>query len=157
MSLTTLDTVILVASAASVLMGLWRGLVRTLFGLMAWASALFASPLLALSLASATGWSWGLSLALSFLLVFVLVRVLGALMARALGKAGLGGLDRVLGGMFGALRALLIIAVLALLAHATGLDRSRTWKEAALAPFLEGIVQWVEPLLPETLGGPIRT
>jgi membrane protein required for colicin V production len=148
MSLTTLDIIILVLGGLSIILGVWRGLVRTLFGLAAWAISLVASPFLAQWLSERFDWSWGLSLGLSFLAIF--------LAARALVSVGLSSVDRLLGAMFGAARALLIIALLATIAHSFKLDRTLTWREAACAPFLDGIVQWVEPMLPERFGGPTK-
>jgi membrane protein required for colicin V production len=154
MSLTTLDIILLVVCGLSILMGVWRGLVRTLFGLAAWAISLIASPFLAQVLNERFEWAWPVCLGLSFLAIFIGTRLLGSLTARALVSAGLSSVDRLLGALFGAARALLIIGVLATLAHSFKLDKTITWREAASAPLLDGIVQWVEPMLPERLGGP---
>ena len=157
MSLTTLDFIILGFSALSVLIAFWRGLVRTLFGLAAWAVSLIASPFLAQWLSASMDWGWSPSLGASFIGLFLLVRLLGSLVASSLVKIGLSSVDRLLGGVFGAARALLIISFFAMIAHAFKLDHSLAWKQAALAPFLNGIVQWIEPLLPERFGGPTKT
>ena len=155
--MTTLDLIILAVAGLSIVLALWRGLVRTLFGLAAWASALIVSPFLAQWLSGRFELGWGLSLGASFLLVFLAVRFVGALVARGMAKVGLSSVDRLLGAVFGAARALLLIGVFAMLGHAFGMDRTLTWKEATLAPFLDAIVQWVEPMLPEKLGGPVKT
>jgi membrane protein required for colicin V production len=156
LSLTTLDIVILVLGGLSILLGLWRGLVRTLFGLAAWAISLFASPFLAQVLGERFDWSWSLSLGLSFLAIFMAMRLIGSLTARALVKVGLSSVDRLLGALFGCARALLVIGLLATIAHSFKLDKTATWREAACAPLLDGIVQWVEPMLPERFGGPTK-
>jgi membrane protein required for colicin V production len=156
MSLTTLDIVLLVVSGLSILLALWRGLVRTLFGLAAWAISLIGSPFLAQVVSERFDWSWPLSLGLSFLALFIATRLIGSLIARALVSAGLNSVDRLLGALFGVTRALLIIALLATIAHSFKLDRTLTWREAACAPLLDGIVQWIEPMLPESFGGPTK-
>ncbi len=157
MTLTTLDIILLVLCSLSIILALWRGLVRTLFGLAAWAISLIASPFLAQILSERFDWSWALSLGLSFLAIFLATRLVGSLIARALVRVGLSSVDRLLGAVFGAARALLIIALLATIAHSFKLDRTLTWREAASAPLLDGIVQWVEPMLPERFGGPTKT
>ena len=157
MTLTTLDIILLVLCSLSIILALWRGLVRTLFGLAAWAISLIASPFLAQILSERFDWSWALSLGLSFLAIFLATRLVGSLIARALERVGLSSVDRLLGAVFGAARALLIIALLATIAHSFKLDRTLTWREAASAPLLDGIVQWVEPMLPERFGGPTKT
>jgi membrane protein required for colicin V production len=154
MSLTTLDIVLLVLCGLSILLGVWRGLVRTLFGLAAWAISLIASPFLAQVLSERFDWAWPLALGLSFLAIFLCTRLIGSLVARALVSAGLSSVDRFLGALFGAARALLVVAIAATLAHSFKLDKTMTWREAASAPLLDGIVQWIEPMLPERLGGP---
>ena len=156
MSLTTLDIVLLVLGSLSILLGLWRGLVRTLFGLAAWAISLVASPFLAQWLSGRFDWSWALSLGLSFLAIFLATRLIGSWTARALVKVGLSSVDRVLGALFGCARAVLIIGLLATIAYSFKLDRTMTWREAVCAPLLDGIVQWVEPMLPERFGGPTK-
>ena len=156
MSLTTLDIILLVVSVLSIVLGLWRGLVRTLFGLAAWAVSLIASPFLAQFLSQRFEWSWALSLGLSFLAIFIATRLVGSMTARALVRVGLSSVDRLLGALFGAARALLVITLLATIAHSFKLDRTLTWREAVCAPLLDGIVQWVEPMLPERFGGPTK-
>jgi membrane protein required for colicin V production len=157
MTLTALDIILLVVCGLSIILALWRGLVRTLFGLAAWAISLIASPFLAQVLSERFDWSWPPSLGLSFLAIFLATRLMGSLIARALVSVGLSSVDRLLGALFGAARALLIIALLATIAHSFKLDRTLTWREAASAPLLDGIVQWVEPMLPERFGGPTKT
>jgi membrane protein required for colicin V production len=131
--------------------------VRTLFGLAAWAVSLIGAPFLAQLVAERFELSWGLALSLSFFALFLATRLIGSLTARALVKVGLSGVDRVLGALFGAARALLMIGLLAVIAHSFKLDRTSIWLESALAPVLNAIVQWVEPLLPEKFGGPTKT
>ena len=157
MNLTTLDFIILGFATLSILIAFWRGLVRTLFGLAAWALSLVASPFLATLIDERFDWGWGLSLSAAFIGLFLLTRLIGSLVARSIVKIGLSSVDRVLGGVFGAARALLMIGFFTMVAHGFKLDHSLAWKQAALAPLLNGIVQWVEPMLPERFGGPIKT
>jgi membrane protein required for colicin V production len=161
MSLTTIDFLILAMLGLSLLLGLWRGLVRTLFGLGAWVISLLGAPFLAIWVAERFETPWAISIGLAFLVLFITTRLIGSLIARALVSVGLSGVDRLCGALFGAARGLLIVALFATLAHSFKLDRTSMWREAMLAPFLDQIVevfkQRLEPLLPERLGGPTTT
>ncbi len=123
---TWVDLLLSVALTASALVGLWRGLVRELVSLLAWVAAFLLAlrygPTLAAALPEAVA-PEALRRALAFLAVGLGVLAAGAVGGRLLrllvrGLA-LGGLDRWLGLLFGALRG----AVLALaLVHLGGLS-----------------------------------
>ncbi len=154
-AMTTWDWIVAVISLLSILLGLLRGFVRTVFALAAWVSAVIAMPLASPTAIAATGMQqqpWVIYI-LVFLAVFIGVRVLGGLIARALKRAGLRGADRTMGALLGAVRALVIIAIFAIAAKVSGLSESASWQLALCRPLLEGIVQWAQPYLPEKLSG----
>jgi len=158
-SLTGWDWFILIVSGGSILLGLLRGMVRTVFGLAAWGVALLGTPLLAPAAVDVSAMQqhpW-VVFVLLFIAIFAVVRLAGALLARALGKLGLGGADRGLGALLGAARALVLIALVAVLARAMDLHRSADWREAVSRPLLDAIVHWAEPYLPARVGGVRRT
>lgn len=154
-TLTGWDWYVLLVTAGSVLFGLWRGLVRTVFGVGAWLVALVATPLAGPTLVEATGMQanpWVVFVVM-FVALIVLVKMLGRLIARGLGKAGLGGADRGLGAVLGVLRALALILVVAVGAHVLKFDQSPAWREAHARPLLDALVQWAEPYLPRRISG----
>jgi membrane protein required for colicin V production len=153
--LTGWDWFVLAVFALSVGVGVWRGLVRTVFALGAWVVGLFGVALLSPTVAP-----WmpaelppAVGYVALFLVLFVLVRVLGAMVARALHGIGLGGADRLLGAGLGVARALLVVLLAAIGAHLAGYSREPAWTRALSRPLLDGLVQWAEPLLPERLSG----
>lgn len=158
-ALTGWDWFVLATAVLSVGWGLFRGLVRTVFALAGWVVALLGTPLL-------MGWlqPWlpqalptPVLAVVTFLVLLIGVRLLGGLAARALHGVGLGGLDRLLGGALGTVRAVIIILLVALVAHLNGLSREPAWQQAWSKPLLDRLVRWAEPFLPERLSGVRQT
>jgi membrane protein required for colicin V production len=144
-SLTAWDWLLGGLVIVSVGLGLLAGLVRTAFALASWVvalvGALLGSPLLIASFhLNAPVWALALPL---FLVIFVLTRLIGSMIAKGLAAVGLGGIDRMLGGVVGAARALI-----ALVAATTGFDRHPEWVNARSRPLLDEISSRLAPLLP---------
>jgi membrane protein required for colicin V production len=158
-AITGWDWFVLIVAVLSVGIGLLRGLVRTVFALAAWAVALLGVPLFSPTLIQALPEAvpQAVSAVVVFVLLFVTVRVLGTLAVRALHGVGLGGADRLLGAMLGAARALLVVLVVAVVAHLAGQSRQPAWQQAQVRPLLDALVAWSEPFLPERLSGVRRT
>lgn len=137
-----LDWVILGVALLSVIVGAVRGLFREALSLVIWAAALILAALFADPVsASLQRWIEAESLRypLAFAAVFVAVLLLGAVVQHGVGllveATGLSGLDRVLGTLFGLLRAGVLLVVLAAV-----LDPLFTaqiwWQESRLLPHL---------------------
>lgn len=160
-SLTGWDWLVLVVCLVSTCVGLWRGAVRTLFGLGAWIVGVIAAPLVVSAAIGLPGTDrvpiWVLFI-VAFLLVFVVVRYAGALILRGIRSIGLGGVDRVFGGALGVARAALIVLIAALIGFRLGMAQDSAWIEARSRPLLDWMVARVDPLLPATLApaGPAR-
>jgi len=149
-ALTGWDYFVIATLLISIALGLLRGLVRTVFALAAWVVALVGAPLATGPLLAATGWSLHpvFVAVLVFFALLVSVRLLGALIARALAKVGLGLADRSLGAVLGVVRALIVVTVVALVARHLGADRDPAWQQALSRPLLDELVSWVTPYLP---------
>jgi membrane protein required for colicin V production len=83
--------------------------------------------------------------------VLVLAALLGAVLRALLAAVRLSTLDRLLGGLFGLARALLVLGVAVLLAGGTPVPKAGWWKESLLLPWLEAGVAFAMPLLPESI------
>lgn len=143
----------------SVGFGLLRGLIGTVFALAAWLAALLGTPLAGWHLMAYVGElipPWLAYLA-SFLVLFVVVRLAGGLLGRGIRGLGLGGADRLLGGVLGVARALLVVLVVATVAHVTDLSAEPAWQQARSRPLLDALVDWVQPWLPQDHSGIRRT
>ena len=154
-ALTGWDWFVGTVALVSIGLGLWRGMVRTIFALSAWVAALLGTPLLMCTLLP-----WWPAAAppavlavLLFLALLIGVRMLGGLAARALHGVGLGGIDRLLGAALGTARALIIVLLVALAAHLNGMSKEAAWQQAWTRPLLDLLVSWAEPFLPERLSG----
>jgi membrane protein required for colicin V production len=157
--LTPWDWFVAVVAVVSIGVGVFRGLVRTVFALAAWVVALIgvtvAGPPLVKVMPDAV--PHAVSFVIVFLLLFVAVRMLGGLAARALRGLGLGGVDRLLGAVLGTVRAAVIVLVVALAAHLGGYSKHPAWAQALSRPLLDALVHWAEPFLPERVSGVRRT
>jgi membrane protein required for colicin V production len=156
---TAWDAFVVLVIMLSLLLGVFRGLVRTVFALASWILALLGVPLVLAWWGGwlPEGWPRPLLAVIVFLMVFVAVRVLGTLAARTLQGIGLGSLDRLLGAALGLARALLIVLVIALPAHLMGYSRHIEWQQAWSRPLLDALVKWAEPWVPDNLSGVRRT
>jgi len=161
--MTEFDYAVLAIIAASVLLGLWRGVVSEVLALAAWVAAFFAARAEALEVA---GWLGGriadpgLRLAAAYVLVFAAVLLLFALarwlISMMLKAVGLGLLDRLLGGAFGVLRGILVVLFAVMVAGMTPLPKAEWWRGAVLAPPLETAVIAAKPWLPAEAAKRIR-
>lgn len=137
-----LDWLLLGLVLVSVLVGAVRGFLREALSLVIWAAALIMAALFADPVSSSLE-RWidaeTLRYPIAFAGVFVAVLLLGAvlqhLVALLVDATGLGGLDRVLGTLFGLLRAgLLLVVLVAVLEPLFGTEP--WWQASRLVPHL---------------------
>ena len=161
--MTAFDYAVLALIGASVLLGLWRGVVSEMLALAAWVAAFFAARqfgrevgrLLATWIAdpalnSAAGFA---AVFVAVLVIFALGRFVVSLLLRAV---GLGLLDRLLGAVFGVVRGVFMVLAVVLVGGMTSLPTQPWWREAWLAPPLETAVIAVKSWLPPEVAKRIR-
>ncbi|MGE5490989.1 MAG: CvpA family protein [Actinomycetota bacterium] len=161
--MTVFDYVVIGIVVASLLLGLWRGVVGELIALAAWVLAFFAAMEfggdLAQSLFSGIG-DKGMRALAGFAAAFIGVLVIMALVrmaASGLIKAvGLGVSDRLLGIVFGVARGVLIAMVLVAVGGMTSAPQQEWWREATTSAPLETAVLAAKPWLPPDLAKRIR-
>ncbi|MFZ5484972.1 MAG: CvpA family protein [Pseudomonadota bacterium] len=160
--MTAIDWIVLAILAGSMILGLLRGFVREAFSLASWVLAFIAartlSPVVAQMIPGIDqeGLRQAAAIVVVFIAVLVLARLASAALAGLLKWAGLGGLDRTLGLLFGAVRAALLLVFLALLAGLTALPRSEAWRGAWSHGPLEAGAKAFIPWLPMDLAALIR-
>ncbi|MCX7961125.1 MAG: CvpA family protein [Burkholderiales bacterium] len=161
--MTWLDYAVGGVLAVSVAVGVWRGLVREIVSLAGWVMAFLAANLLAGPLAAHVPQqipSPELRALAAFVAVFVATLVLASLAALLLSRlvraAGLGGIDRALGALFGAARAAVVLAAFALLAGLTSLPRQPAWRDSASGPWLAAAALALKPWLPPAFADRLR-
>ena len=157
------DYLIVIVIALSMLIGLWRGLLREVISLATWIAAfaiafLFAedgaahlTPYLdlpSLRVAAAFG---GL-----FLATLLIGGLVGILAAQLVDYTGLTGTDRMLGMVFGFGRGAIIVAILVLAAGLTPLPNDPWWRQSVLLPHFQETALWLRGGLPPELAQNFR-
>lgn len=158
-----LDLIVLLVLVLTVVRGLMRGMVDTLFSLAAWAlafllgkwGALVVAPLLPIGIENPSI-RYFAGFAVVFLVVLIGVLLLGHALATLVKAAGLGGADKVLGGVLGLAKGLVILVGLTLAAGLTSLPRTDFWKQAMLSRSLQVMAQHALPLVPADMAKYIR-
>jgi membrane protein required for colicin V production len=150
--------------SVSVLLGLWRGLVREVLSLVGWVVGIVLAIRYAVPLGQALPFDVGMPEARIGLaaLAIVLAAVLAAgivawLIGKLLAAVKLSGADRVLGALFGLLRAALILLLVVLFAGRTALAKEPLWRESILLPPVEAAVRFASDFLPPSLAERNRT
>ncbi len=161
--MTALDTIVACIIVASVVLSMFRGLLKEILSLLAWVCAFVAAGhwgddvvrWLASTIASPSA-RWIAGYSSVFLGTLIAMGLLNLLLSWAIRSAGLGLADRGLGGLFGLARGLLIVLVLAMLASHTPLRQEVWWRDAWVAPAIDLSLQMIKPLLPPSYAHFIR-
>lgn len=155
-SLGWLDWVIFAVGAASIVVGLVRGFVFECLSLAGWLVAWFAAQWIAPGLAphipvgtAGGGLNHGVAFAIAFVVALVTWALLARLIKLAIHATPLSVADRILGGGFGALRALVLLLALATVVSLTPAAQSQTWRGSMGARALTQVLAALKPLLPE--------
>lgn len=158
-----MDWVIVGVTALSVLVGAWRGLVREVVSLAGWVAAFVLAALFGTTVSALLPASWSelTRLVAGHALVFVGVLVLAALVGWIIGRLvraiGLGGLDRLLGSIFGFLRGALVVALFVIVGSLTALPSTQAWRESVLIPWVMSALHGMRPWLPEGTSRVLQT
>lgn len=158
-----LDVIVLLVLALTVVRGLMRGMIDTLFSLVAWIlafmlgkwGALMVAPLLPIGVES-PGIRYFSGFAVIFLVVLIGVLLMGHALASLVKAVGLGGADKVLGGVLGLAKGLVILVGFTLAAGLTSLPRTDFWKQAMSSASLQAMAQCAMPLLPADVAKYVR-
>jgi len=152
--MTWLDYAVIGVILGSIAWGVWRGLVRETLSLAGWVIAFLAANLFAGPVGEGFTPSMRpeLRVLYAWLAIFVLTLAATTLAALLLSKivkvVGLGGLDRLLGALFGLARGLLIVVAFALAAGLTSLPRKAVWLDSACGNALAQAALALKPWLP---------
>lgn len=153
-----LDYTFLGLIACSTLLSLTRGLVRELCSLLNWMTAIWLGFCWAQPAAAKLPegiHSPSFRLLLGFTVIFMLILLSGAMLgwlfSQLVARTGMGGTDRLLGLVFGALRGILIVTLVLLLAELTPLPDESWWHASVLIPFFQPLEQWLTDILPTTI------
>ena len=161
--MSAVDIVLLLILLISVVLGLWRGLVYEVLSVLAWVAAFFLAQWYAQPVADNLPLgetAQPLRFAAGFAVVFVGTVFAGGLMAWLLKQlvetAGLRPVDRILGGVFGVVRAAVLLLALTLVVGMTPLHQHETWQASQGAVWLETGLHGLRGMMPESLAQYIR-
>ena len=152
------DYAIIAIIAVSVLVGALRGFIKEVFSLAVWVAAFmvayhFSGDVARLMESAVTLPS--ARTAMGFAGLFIAVLLVGGLINYLLGKlvetTGLSGTDRLLGGVFGAVRGLALVVVLLLVCGFTPIPADPWWKDSAIIQRMMPLVEESAEHLPESV------
>jgi membrane protein required for colicin V production len=156
--MTFFDYLVLAIIGLSVLLSVMRGLVREVLALAAWVLAFVAASLYsgeAAALLPAGLQSEELRLLAGFTGIFLAVLLVLSFIAVAASRlvttGGLGVEDRVLGGLFGLVRGMVVVMILVLLAGLTPFPRHPAWREAVFSRPATELAKIIKTWLPAGL------
>jgi membrane protein required for colicin V production len=147
--MTTADYIILGVIVLSTVVGLWRGFVAV------WVAAFVIAFLFSDSIALMIGDAISLPSArmgAAYVGLFVGVLIIGGflnyLVGKLVEKTGLSGTDRLMGGIFGAIRGVALVLALVIVAGFTPIPNDPWWNESAGIRYLLPLADWAVTLLP---------
>jgi membrane protein required for colicin V production len=150
------DYVILGIIVISALVGLVRGFIEEAFSLAVWVTAFLVafqySGALALQLEGHIELPSART-SLAFAGIFLSVLLVGGLLTFLVGKlvekTGLSGTDRMLGGVFGGVRGLVLVLFLMLVAGLTPVTQDPWWQQSRAIQSLMPLAEWSAQFLPD--------
>ena len=140
------DWAIIAIVLLSAVLGLMRGMVRELIALGTWVAAILVArmfgPQVSEMLAPYIEYP-KLQTGLGFVLTVIVVVVLGSFLSKITQKlisaTGLGGLDRIMGFIFGGARGVAVLVLLVAMLSLTSLREADWWSASQFIPNLEGL------------------
>lgn len=152
-----LDYVFIGVIGISIIISLFRGLVKEVFSLLIWIAAFWAAYRFVDVGADAISGFIELPSArhlIAFVGIFITALIIGGMInfiiSKLVSKTGLSGTDRFFGMFFGALRGLIVIVAFTFFIKATPLSEDPWWKESKLSPHFSSISEWVRVRMPES-------
>ncbi len=138
------DYLLIALLAFSSIAGLMRGLLREVISLITWVAALWIAwtfssslePYLGGALKEGAVRPWA-ARAIIFVAVLLIGAAIGALLSHFVRLTVFSGIDRLLGMLFGLLRGVVVLGLLAMLAHAVRLHEESWYRGSVLVPYAE--------------------
>jgi membrane protein required for colicin V production len=156
-----IDWAILIVIGLSAGISLLRGFVREALSLAGWILAFFVakgfyqefSTLLESSIETPS-LRYAVSWAVLFVLTLTISGLINYILSQLIEKAGLSGMDRIMGMAFGALRGVLLVSVAVLLLREfTPVEQDKWWIKSELIPHVELLGNWFYDQVDEVLPG----
>lgn len=158
------DLTIIAIGLLSAAVGVYRGFIRETLSLIAWVLAFWAAFTYAEALSPQFAQyieSPQLRIVAAFAALFIatllVLSIIGYLLYRLFRASGIVGTDRVLGGLFGIVRAVVLVAVVLLLARLTAYPEEAWWQQSLLIRQMNPVVMFFYELLPPDIAKHLET
>ena len=152
------DFIVLSIIIVSVVISLMRGFVKEALSLAGWLVSLWVAMTFSSGMAELFGSSIKdptLRLLAAFVSLFILSLFVSAIInffaTQFIQRAGLTGVDRTIGGVFGFLRGILLVTIIVMLLGLTTLPKESWWDESFFMFRFEVIATWLKDLLPSDI------
>ena len=149
------DIVFIAVISLSVIISLFRGLIREVMSLLIWIGSFWvAYNFVDIGANSLTSWIELPSARhlIAFVALFIAALIVGGMInfivTKLVKKTGLSGTDRFFGMFFGALRGVIAIVAITFFIQATPLSEDPWWQQSKLAPHFSKISEWVRKNMP---------
>ncbi len=155
-----LDWSLIAVVVFSVLLGLWRGLVFEVLSVAGWIAAYFAAqwfapqwstyvPFAVPVGAPGSTLNYAASFALSFI-AFLLIWGIASKLIRMLIRAvpGISAADRLMGGVFGLVRAMVLLLAIATVVGLTPMAKTAMWQQSHVAAWTQDLLLGLKAVLP---------
>lgn len=159
--MTVFDYSVIAIFLASLLLGLWRGLVYEVLSFLGWPVAYFLSKFFAGSVAPMMPITQeSMRIAVAYVAIFILGLIVWSMLVFVLTKLikaiGLGGVDTLLGSVFGLLRGAMIVIAVVCLAGMTKIPEQSFWQQARMSKSAEEFAVLAKAYLPASVGQRIQ-
>lgn len=163
-NLNYLDAVLGGIVILSALIGLARGFVKEVLSLFAWIAAIYVAWLFAERVANDyirqfiddELVSYLAAFGLLFLAVLFIIGLFNLVITQLFNAAGMGGLNRLLGMLFGFARGFVIGALVVFVLNLTPLTRDGWWQQSQLRPYFADVGEWGWSKLPDKIRSLLR-
>ncbi|NOT83118.1 MAG: CvpA family protein [Gallionella sp.] len=154
--MTLFDFAVIGIILASLVLGLFRGLVYEVLSFLGWPVAYFSSKFFAGAIAPMMPITQeSMRIAVAYVVVFIVGliawSILVFLLTKIIKAIGLGGIDTFLGGLFGVLRGAMIVVALASLAGLTDIPKQPFWQQSSMSKTVESFAILAKTYLPESV------
>lgn len=158
------DFAILAVVLISAAIGFFRGFIREILSLISWIIAFWAAftfcesvsvyfepyldqPALRIAAAFAT----------LFVIILLLLSILSYWLHKLMSASGIAGTDRILGGLFGIARAVVLVAIVLLLARLPNYHQEEWWQQSILIQQISPLVEFFHGMLPGDIAKQLQT
>lgn len=152
--MTTFDILAFGLIGICIIVSMMRGLIIEVASLITWIIAFIVAKMFAVPFAEIAFNSFepqALGIALSFVTLFfaawLVQHFLRSLLTSAVKASGLGSVNRLLGGLFGAAKGILLVTLAVTVCSFTDLPHTQGWQQSLSASYFEALAQLAVPYL----------